>query len=123
MIWKSIDKYQYRSRAYEAFIDYAKALSPSFSEKTVIVATPNLLRTTEPFIRRFYNLDKAIFINLEEGWEKQVLETKADRGNVFILDYKYNYDSKGNIDINSVTIVDKSQDFRLNKTVEPFTKP
>ena len=122
-IWKTIDRYQYRSNMYKAFIDYIKNLSPSFNDKTVIVAPPDLVRTTDPFIRRFYNLDKAIFIALENGWGRLVTETKADKKNVFVLDYKYSYDSKNDIDPQSVKIVDKSADYRSNKKIEPFVKP
>lgn len=123
LIWKGIDRYQYRSNMYKAFIGYTKDLSPSFNDKTVIVAPPDLIRTTDPFIREFYNLEKATFIPLENGWTKLVNKTKADKKDIFVLDYKYGYDTNKDIDPRSVQIVDKSEDFRLGKNIENFVKP
>ena len=57
LIWKGIDRYQYRSNMYRAFIGFTKTHSLSFSDKTVVISPPDMIRTTDPFIRRFYNLD------------------------------------------------------------------
>lgn len=123
LIWKGIDKYQYRSNMYSRYIEYIKDHASTFNEQTVIVAPPDLIRTTEPFVRRFYKLDKATFINLENDWEKNVSKIKVDKKNIFVLDYMYSYDSRGDIDPLLVTIVDKSEDFRSNKKIIPFIKP
>ena len=123
LIWKRMDKYQYRSNKYKVFFEYTKALAPRFNHETVIVSPPDLIRTADPIVRRYYNLNEATFILLEDGWEELVAETKADKENVFVLDYEYRYNSKRGIDPLSVKIVDKSEDFRLNKKIEAFVKP
>lgn len=122
LIREDMNRYQYRSNIYKSFINYIKNLSPSFNDKTVIVAPADLIRSTDDFIRKYYNLDKATFVVLENGWRELVAKTKADKKNVFVLDYKYNYDSKNDIDSLSVTIVDKSADFRLGKKAEPIIR-
>ena len=121
-IWKGMDKYQYRSNMYQRFIDFIKGHTSSFNEQTVIIAPPDLIRTTEPFIRRYYKLQNNTFFVLENDWINLVRKTKVDKKNVFVLDYKYSYDSKNDIDPLSVTIVDKSADFRSNKKIVPFVK-
>lgn len=125
LIWNGMEKYQYRSNMYKTFIEYVKSLSlsSSFNDKTVIVAPADLIRTTDPFIRRFYNLKTAKFIVLEDGWKNQVSKISPDKKDVFVLDYKYDYDVRGENDPKSVQIIDKSEDFRLDKDIIPFVKP
>ncbi|KKR10297.1 MAG: hypothetical protein A3D24_02505 [Candidatus Blackburnbacteria bacterium RIFCSPHIGHO2_02_FULL_39_13] len=123
LIWKGIDRYQYRSNMYRAFIGFTKTHSLSFSDKTVVISPPDMIRTTDPFIRRFYNLDRATFIALEDGWVKQVADTKADKKDVYVLDYRYGYNANNDIDPHSVQIIDKSEDFRTGKDINQFVKP